>query len=66
MPAWPRMSFTVMQAVDADRMLREMMRVTKPGGRIGVLANAVDRPQIINLPLRAELKAKAEAARVVY
>lgn len=57
------LSFTVIQAVDADRMLGEMMRVTKPEGRIGVLANAVDRPQIINLPLRAELKAKAEAAR---
>ncbi len=53
----------MIQAVDADRMLGEMMRVTKPEGRIGVLANAVDRPQIINLPLRAELKTKAEAAR---
>ena len=57
------MSFTVIQAVDADRMLGEMMRVTKPGGRIGILANAADRSKIINLPLRAELKAKAEAAQ---
>ena len=55
------MSFTVIQAVDADRMLGEMMRVTKPGGRIGILANAADRSNIINLPLRTELKTKAEA-----
>ncbi len=55
------MSFTVIQAADAERMLGEMMRVTKPGGRIGILANATDRPIIINLPLRAELKTKAEA-----
>ena len=57
------MSFTVAQFVDADRMLGEMMRVTKPGGRIGILATAGDRPKIINLPLRAELKTKAEAPR---
>ena len=54
-------SFTVIQAVDAERMLGEMIRVTKPGGRIGILANAADRPGIINLPLRVELKTKAEA-----
>ena len=55
------LSFTVIQAVDADRMLGEMMRVTKPGGRIGILANAADRTTIVNLPLRPELKAKTEA-----
>ena len=58
------MSFTVIQFVDADLMLQEMMRVTKPGGRIAVLARGDDRPNIINAPLRAELKAKAEAQRV--
>ena len=57
------MSFTVAQFVDVDRMLGEMMRVTKPGGRIGILATAGDRPKIINLPLRTELKTKAEAPR---
>ena len=57
------MSFTVIQAVDANRRLGEMMRVTKPGGRIGILANAYDRPNIINIPLRAELKTKAEAQK---
>ena len=57
------MSFTVIQFVDADRMLGEMIRVTRPGGRIAVLARGDDRPNIINAPLRAELKAKAEAQR---
>ena len=57
------MSFTVAPFVDADLMLGEMMRVTRPGGRIAALANAADRPNIINLPLRAELKARAEAQK---
>jgi len=57
------MSFTVMQVVDADRMLGEMVRVTGPGGRIAVLGRGDDRPYIINLRLRSELKAKAEASR---
>ena len=29
-------SSTVIQRVDADRMLAEMVRVTRPGGRVGV------------------------------
>ncbi|MFB3091800.1 MAG: methyltransferase domain-containing protein, partial [Dehalococcoidia bacterium] len=57
------MSFTVMQYVDADQMIREMMRVIKPGGRVAVLARGDDQPNIINAPLRAELKAKAESQR---
>ena len=57
------LSFTVIQAVNADRMLGEMVRVTRPGGRIAVLANGNDQPYIINLSLRAELKTKAEAPR---
>lgn len=54
-------SFTVAQAVDADRMLGEMVRVTRSGGRIGVLARGDDLPYFINLLLRAEIIAKAEA-----
>ena len=30
-------SFTVMQEVDADHMMSELVRVTRPGGRIRVV-----------------------------
>jgi ubiquinone/menaquinone biosynthesis C-methylase UbiE len=55
------MSSTVIQRVDADRKLAEMVRVTKSGGRVAVVGHAHDIPQWVNLPLRAELKAKIEA-----
>ena len=52
-----------MERVDADRMLEEMIRVTKPGGRVAVLVQATDRSRLVNLPLGAELKAKVETNR---
>ncbi len=55
------MSSTVIQRADADRMLPEMVRVTKPGGRVAVVGHAHDMPRWVNLPLRAELKTKVEA-----
>jgi ubiquinone/menaquinone biosynthesis C-methylase UbiE len=54
-------SSTVMEEVDAGKMLAEMIRVTKPGGRVGVIVRATDMPWVYNLPLGAELKAKVEA-----
>ena len=57
------MSFTAIQYVDADRMLTDMMRVTGPGGRVAVLARGDDRPNLINVPLRPELKCKIEDVR---
>jgi ubiquinone/menaquinone biosynthesis C-methylase UbiE len=53
-------SFTVLSEGDADRMLAEMIRVTKPGGRVAVVALANDIPWVVNVPLRPELKAKAQ------
>ncbi|MBI3329406.1 MAG: methyltransferase domain-containing protein [Nitrospinae bacterium] len=55
------MSSTVIQRVEADRMLAEMVRVTKPGGRVAVIGHAHDMPRWVNLPLRAELKTQVEA-----
>jgi ubiquinone/menaquinone biosynthesis C-methylase UbiE len=55
------MSSTVIQRVNADRMLPEMVRVTKPGGRVAVVGHGHDMPRWVNLPLRPELKAKVEA-----
>ena len=36
-------SCTVMEEVDADRMLAELVRIAKPGGRVAVGVRAVDR-----------------------
>ena len=53
-------SYTVLEEGDADRMLAEMIRVTKPGGRVAVMVRAMDIPWVVNVPLRPELKAKAQ------
>ena len=55
------MSSTVIQRVDAERMLAEMLRVTKPGGRVAVLGHAHDMNRWVNLPLSANLKSKIES-----
>ena len=54
-------SSTVVQRVNADLMLPEMVRVTKPGGRVAVLGHAHDMNRWVNLPLRPELKARIES-----
>ena len=54
-------SVTVIEEVDAVRMLAEMVRVTKPGGRVAIVARAIDMPFLRNLALSADLKAKTEA-----
>jgi SAM-dependent methyltransferase len=52
---------TVIEEGDADRMLAELVRITKPGGRVGVIVRAIDLPCFVNLPLDPALKQKAEA-----
>jgi ubiquinone/menaquinone biosynthesis C-methylase UbiE len=59
------MSVTVIEEVDANQMLTEMIRVTKPGGRVAIIARAMDSPFLMHLRLRAELKAKVEAPGVI-
>jgi len=54
------MSCTVMEEGDADQMLAEFVRVTKPGGRVAVMVRSIDMPRWVNLPLRAGLKTKVE------
>ena len=57
------LSTTVMEEVDADRMIAEMIRVTKPGGHCGVIVRAEDMNSWTNVPLEATLKTKAELPR---
>jgi SAM-dependent methyltransferase len=52
------LSSTVFEEGDADRMLAEIVRVTRPGGRIGIVVRATDMPFWVNLPLDPALKAK--------
>ena len=55
------MSSTVIQRVNADKMLAEMIRATKPGGRVAVVGHAHDMPRWVNLRLGPALKSKIEA-----
>lgn len=54
-------SSTVIQRVNAERMLPEMVRVARPGGRIAVLSHAHDMNRWVNLPLRQDLKTRIES-----
>jgi SAM-dependent methyltransferase len=59
------MAVTVIEELDADRMLGEMVRVTRSGGRVAVVARALDVPFLMNLALGASLQSKVEAPGVV-
>jgi len=54
------LSFTVMEEGDADRMLAELVRVTRPGGRIAAIVRSRDLPSWANLPIGAALRAKVD------
>jgi demethylmenaquinone methyltransferase / 2-methoxy-6-polyprenyl-1,4-benzoquinol methylase len=45
------LSFTVMEEGDADRMLSELIRVTRPGGRIAAIVRSLDMPPWTNTAL---------------
>ncbi|MEE8517971.1 MAG: hypothetical protein V3S98_02465, partial [Dehalococcoidia bacterium] len=55
------MAVTVMEEVDADKMMAEMVRVTKPGGRVAVIVRAVDQPWIAVIPVSDVILSQATA-----
>ncbi|MFO7631072.1 MAG: methyltransferase domain-containing protein [Caldilinea sp.] len=54
------LSITVLEEINADLALAEMIRVTKPGGQVGVIVRAKDVPFFVNLPIDVSIKAKLE------
>ena len=48
-------SATVIEEVDADRLLAELKRVVRPGGRVGVISRSTDLPQVWLIDAPAEL-----------
>jgi SAM-dependent methyltransferase len=57
------LSFTVLEEGDANRMLAELVRVARPGGRVAVMVRAIDIPLVVNVPLRPEMKTKVQTPR---
>jgi SAM-dependent methyltransferase len=59
------LSFTVLEEGDADQMLAELVRVTRPGGRIAAIVRAADMPSWMNAPLSAAIRAKIDRPGLV-
>jgi SAM-dependent methyltransferase len=53
-------SVTVLEECDAEQAIAEIMRVTRPGGRIAIVVRAIDLPQWWNLKLPPAIKAKVD------
>jgi SAM-dependent methyltransferase len=59
------LSSTVFEEGDAELMLSEIARVTRPGGRVGITVRAIDMPFWVNLPLDPGIKAKVDAPGII-
>ena len=59
------LSFTVMEEGDSDRMLAELVRVTRPGGRVAAIVRSRDMPSWANLPISAKLRVKVDIPGLV-
>jgi SAM-dependent methyltransferase len=52
-------SVTVLEECDADRALAEMVRVARPGGRVGVIVRSIDLPQWWSVDVPEGLRPRA-------
>jgi SAM-dependent methyltransferase len=59
------LSCTVMEEGNAERMLAEMVRVTRPGGRIAVIVRSLDLPWWVHPPLSPELRSKVNRSGLI-
>ncbi|HJU18813.1 MAG TPA: methyltransferase domain-containing protein [Stellaceae bacterium] len=53
-------SVTVLEECNAERAIAEIVRVTRPGGRVGIIVRALDMRQWWNLDLPEPLRCKVE------
>jgi SAM-dependent methyltransferase len=53
-------SITVLEECDAEKAIAEMLRVTRPGGRVGIVVRAIDLPQWWNLKLPPAIRTKVD------
>lgn len=56
-------SITMLEEVDADRAIAEMVRVTRPGGRVGAVTRSLDMAPVINAALDEKTLAKLRRSK---
>ncbi|MDX2158190.1 MAG: methyltransferase domain-containing protein [Hyphomicrobiaceae bacterium] len=54
------LSVTVLEECDADKAIAEMVRVARPGARVGIIVRAIDMPQWWSSDLDEGLRKRAE------
>lgn len=56
-------SITMLEEVDADRAIAEMVRVTRPGGRVGAVTRSLDMAPVISAALEEKTLAKLRRSK---
>lgn len=59
------LTYTVLEECDANKVLAEIFRVLKPGGRVAVVVRAVDIPMFWHLPVDPAIVSKVNVPNVL-